>query len=319
MALCVGLAAVALVTSVVGMARASRPRFAGGLLASLGLVLALATPRPGRAALHRHRHRLRRRLRADAAGLARSLNGLLPTPDRPSDRRAARSSPASRTTSTRWPPRCARAVEEVRAIVHEAVPEGEEAISYNMPTVAIATVARSCTTPGGRSTSASTPFPTRAEPDLATRARAVRRRQGNPEVPARPASAARARRPGGAAAQRRRAVSSRYSHSIEPPAAPYRSARASRSRSSAATALRVGRVGLVDRDRRAVARLEELAELAGRGEPVDAQRADGSARRPRPGRRRARARGPPSPTAAAAARREAAAGRRASWWRTSGR
>jgi hypothetical protein len=43
LALCVGLAAVALVTSVVGMARASRRSFAGGVLASLGLVLALAT------------------------------------------------------------------------------------------------------------------------------------------------------------------------------------------------------------------------------------------------------------------------------------
>jgi hypothetical protein len=37
------LAAVALVSSVVGMARASRPDVAGSLLASLGMVLALAT------------------------------------------------------------------------------------------------------------------------------------------------------------------------------------------------------------------------------------------------------------------------------------
>ena len=37
------LAAVALVASVIGMARASRPDVAGGLLASIGLVLALAT------------------------------------------------------------------------------------------------------------------------------------------------------------------------------------------------------------------------------------------------------------------------------------
>ena len=43
MALCVALAAVALVSSVVGMARASRPDVAGGLLASVGMVLALAT------------------------------------------------------------------------------------------------------------------------------------------------------------------------------------------------------------------------------------------------------------------------------------
>ena len=43
MALCAGLAAVALVASIVGMARASRPDVAGGLLASVGLVLALAT------------------------------------------------------------------------------------------------------------------------------------------------------------------------------------------------------------------------------------------------------------------------------------
>ncbi len=37
------LAVVALVASVTGMARASRPDVAGGLLASVGLVLALAT------------------------------------------------------------------------------------------------------------------------------------------------------------------------------------------------------------------------------------------------------------------------------------
>src|SRR3954452_13276228 len=43
MALSTGLAGVALVTSIVGMARASRPTVAGGLLASLGMVLALAT------------------------------------------------------------------------------------------------------------------------------------------------------------------------------------------------------------------------------------------------------------------------------------
>jgi hypothetical protein len=43
MALCLGLAAVGLVTSVVGMARSSRPGVAGGLLASVGLVLSLAT------------------------------------------------------------------------------------------------------------------------------------------------------------------------------------------------------------------------------------------------------------------------------------
>jgi hypothetical protein len=43
MALSGSLAAVALVSSVVGMARASRPGVAGSLLASLGMVLALAT------------------------------------------------------------------------------------------------------------------------------------------------------------------------------------------------------------------------------------------------------------------------------------
>ena len=43
MALSTGLAAVALVASIVGMARASKPDVAGGLLASVGLVLALAT------------------------------------------------------------------------------------------------------------------------------------------------------------------------------------------------------------------------------------------------------------------------------------
>lgn len=42
-AACVGLAAVALVSSVVGLARASRPLVAGSLLASIGLVLSLAT------------------------------------------------------------------------------------------------------------------------------------------------------------------------------------------------------------------------------------------------------------------------------------
>jgi len=43
MALSLGLSALALVTSVVGMARSSRPTVAGGLLASVGLVLSLAT------------------------------------------------------------------------------------------------------------------------------------------------------------------------------------------------------------------------------------------------------------------------------------
>ncbi len=42
-AVCVGLAAVALVSSVLGLARASRPLVAGGLLASIGLVLSLVT------------------------------------------------------------------------------------------------------------------------------------------------------------------------------------------------------------------------------------------------------------------------------------
>ena len=43
MALSGGLAAVALVFSIVGLARASRPAVAGGLLASVGLVLSLAS------------------------------------------------------------------------------------------------------------------------------------------------------------------------------------------------------------------------------------------------------------------------------------
>ncbi len=43
MALSLGLSALALVSSVVGMARSSRPTVAGGLLASVGLVLSLAT------------------------------------------------------------------------------------------------------------------------------------------------------------------------------------------------------------------------------------------------------------------------------------
>ena len=42
-AVCVGLAAVGLVTSIVGLARASKPAVAGGLLASIGLVLSLGT------------------------------------------------------------------------------------------------------------------------------------------------------------------------------------------------------------------------------------------------------------------------------------
>jgi hypothetical protein len=42
-AICVGLSALGLVTSIVGLARASRPAVAGGLLASIGLVLSLGT------------------------------------------------------------------------------------------------------------------------------------------------------------------------------------------------------------------------------------------------------------------------------------
>jgi hypothetical protein len=42
-AVCVGLSALGLVTSIVGLARASRPSVSGGLLASIGLVLSLAT------------------------------------------------------------------------------------------------------------------------------------------------------------------------------------------------------------------------------------------------------------------------------------
>ena len=40
-AVCVGLSAVGLVTSIVGLARASKPAVSGGLLASIGLVLSL--------------------------------------------------------------------------------------------------------------------------------------------------------------------------------------------------------------------------------------------------------------------------------------
>ncbi len=43
MTLCLGMACVALVSSIVGMARATRPGIAGGVLASAGMVLALAT------------------------------------------------------------------------------------------------------------------------------------------------------------------------------------------------------------------------------------------------------------------------------------
>jgi hypothetical protein len=42
-ATCVGLSAVGVVTSIVGLARASKPAVSGGLLASIGLVLSLAT------------------------------------------------------------------------------------------------------------------------------------------------------------------------------------------------------------------------------------------------------------------------------------
>ena len=42
-AVCVGLATLGLVTSIVGMAKASKPTVAGGLLASIGLVLSLGT------------------------------------------------------------------------------------------------------------------------------------------------------------------------------------------------------------------------------------------------------------------------------------
>ena len=41
--MCLAAAAVALVSSIVGMARASRPDVAGGLLASVGMVLAVTT------------------------------------------------------------------------------------------------------------------------------------------------------------------------------------------------------------------------------------------------------------------------------------
>ena len=42
-AVCVGLSAVGLVTSIVGLARAGEQDVSGGLLASIGLVLSLAT------------------------------------------------------------------------------------------------------------------------------------------------------------------------------------------------------------------------------------------------------------------------------------
>lgn len=41
LAVCLGLSVLGLVTSVVGLARSSRPAVAGGLLASVGLVLSL--------------------------------------------------------------------------------------------------------------------------------------------------------------------------------------------------------------------------------------------------------------------------------------
>jgi hypothetical protein len=43
LATCLGLGALGVVTSIVGLARASRPTVAGGLLAAIGLVLSLAT------------------------------------------------------------------------------------------------------------------------------------------------------------------------------------------------------------------------------------------------------------------------------------
>ena len=42
-AVCVGLSVLGLVTSIVGLARASKPAVSGGLLASIGLVLSLGT------------------------------------------------------------------------------------------------------------------------------------------------------------------------------------------------------------------------------------------------------------------------------------
>ena len=43
LAVCLGLSGLGVVTSVIGLARSSRPAVAGGLLASVGLVLSLAT------------------------------------------------------------------------------------------------------------------------------------------------------------------------------------------------------------------------------------------------------------------------------------
>ena len=59
-----GLAAIlavgALLTSILGLARSSRPAVAGSLLAAVGLVLALTDSGDRRTRLPRHRHRLRR-------------------------------------------------------------------------------------------------------------------------------------------------------------------------------------------------------------------------------------------------------------------
>ena len=57
--LCVGLAGVGLVVAIIGMARASKPGYAGGVLAAVGLVLALATLALVGPAVHRRRHRVR--------------------------------------------------------------------------------------------------------------------------------------------------------------------------------------------------------------------------------------------------------------------
>ena len=139
------LAVVALVASVIGMARASRPDVAGGLLASLGLVLALAT-----IALIGLRYAGLDTAFGDAlvptlADWLDSLNILLPDP-------VSEKFASVEDYLDSLAPDVRAAVEELRALLSTRwCPAPTDTISYNMPAVA-GTAVGSCTTPGGRST-----------------------------------------------------------------------------------------------------------------------------------------------------------------------
>ena len=129
MALSGALAAVALVASIVGMARASRPDVAGGLLASVGLVLALAT-----LALIGLRYLGLDTAFGDAlvptlADWLDALNVLLPGP-------VSEKFASVEDYLDSLAPDVRAAVEELRALLFEVVPGATDTISYNMPAVA---------------------------------------------------------------------------------------------------------------------------------------------------------------------------------------